>query len=154
MKIQGHCLGPGLGFLTPCLKKNFRLSFSPNQLLPFLSLMSENVFLDNLHGTYTLNLNNSFTSSSVTSFLPNSQMSQMSCCLSGCSSQRTRKVAGYISQLYLSLTPSLGHYPVHLPFAMLFLIFCLKGTKLGVVADAEILVLEAEMGGSQIKPGR
>lgn len=72
MKIQGHCLGPGLGFLRPCLKKKFRLSFSPNQLLPFLSFMSENVFLDNLHGTYTLNLNNSFTSSSDTSFLPNS----------------------------------------------------------------------------------
>lgn len=67
-----HCLGPGLGFLRPCLKKNFRLSFSPNQLLPLLSLTSENIFLDKLHGTYTLNLNNSFKSSSDNSFLPKS----------------------------------------------------------------------------------
>lgn len=62
-------------------------------------------------------------------------------------------MAGYTSQLYLLLTPSLGHSPVHLPFAML-LNFCLTGIKLGVMADAEILVLEAEMGGSQVEPGR
>lgn len=153
MKIQGHCLGPGLGFLRPCLKKNFRLLFSPNQLLPFLSLMSENVFLDNLTALTRLIL---IILSHRHLLLVSYQTLKCCKCLFAylaCSSQRTRKVAGYISQLYLLLTPSLGHYPVHLPFAML-LIFCLKGTNLGVVADAEILVLEAEMGGSQIKPGR